>query len=138
MLEPLPSLSRVAPERKAQRVERGQLLEPAQRRWAAAVLGEGNLRRREGTRVLRELLVIAQRLAGLLEPTLGEGQPRSACAACAAYADAEGKAHGLRRIEGTGKMVGGRRGQRRGCQGAVVLDGIGPRRRRRRLLLHGL
>ena len=138
MLEPLPSLSRVAPERKAQRVERGQLLEPAQRRWAAAVLGEGNLRRREGTRVLRELLVIAQRLAGLLEPTLGEGQPRSACAACAAYADAEGKAHGLRRIEGTGKVVGGRRGQRRGCQGAVVLDGIGPRRRRRRLLLHGL
>ena len=138
MLEPLPSLSRVAPERKAQRVESGQLLEPAQRRWAAAVLGEGNLRRREGTRVLRELLVIAQRLAGLLEPTLGEGQPRSACAACAAYADAEGKAHGLRRIEGTGKVVGGRRGQRRGCQGAVVLDGIGPRRRRRRLLLHGL
>ena len=70
MLEPLPSLSRVAPEREAQRVERGQPLEPAQRRWAAAVLGGGDLRRREGTRVWSELLVFTQRLAGRLKPTL--------------------------------------------------------------------
>ncbi len=77
VLNLLPSLPCVAPQREAQDVQRGEPLQLPQRRRAAAVLRRRELRRGEGTRLRRQLHICEQGLAGLRQLLLSKSAPRS-------------------------------------------------------------